>query len=273
MSTPIPFANQFRTQALVAPFLEREEERQLILNVQLHDCITSAKQLAESHFRFVASVARRFAKFGVDVEDLIQQGCIGLLRAIKAFDINRHDEVRFITYATLYIKAEIINYVLDNVRSYRIATSKAQRKLFFNLNKYRDANRGQLTPADVKLIAQELNVSEKDVLLMEGKLRGADLSIDDEDNALLEHSLATTKTDPARMVEEEQWEEVTRERIKEAVDSLSERERDVFYHRVVAEDKKTLAELAEEQGCSAERVRQVEIRATKKVREFIERFA
>lgn len=272
MSTPVPFANQFRTQALAAPFLEREEERQLILNVQLHDCIASAKRLAESHFRFVASVARRFANFGVDVEDLIQQGCIGLLRAIKAFDINRHDDVRFITYATLYIKAEITNYVLDNVRSYRIATSKAQRKLFFNLNKYRDVNQGQLTPADVKLIAQELKVSENDVMLMEVKLRGADQSIDDEDS-LLSLSLSTTKTDPARMVEEEQWEEVMRTRIEQAINSLSERERVVFYHRVVADDKKTLAELAEEQGCSAERVRQVEIRATKKVREFIEQFS
>lgn len=245
----------------------------MILNVQLNDCIASAKMLAESHFRFVASIARRFANFGVEIEDLIQQGCIGLLRAIKAFDIERHNEVRFITYATMYIKDEISSYVLDNVRSYRIATTKAQRKLFFNLNKYRDVSQGQLTPDDVKLIAHELNVSEQDVRTMEVKLRGTDQSIDDEDNVLLEYSLATRKTDPARMVEEAEWEEVTRERIKEAVDSLSERERDVFYHRVVAEDKKTLAELAEEQGCSAERVRQVEIRATKKVREFIERFA
>ena len=264
--------HSFHKMIYDAKFISQEEERTLIANVQNNNCMQSAKRLAESHFRYVASVARKFANYGLEVEDLIQQGIIGLLKSIQMFKLDAPEGVRFITYAALHVKAEIVEYVLDNVRSYRIATTKAQRKLFFNLNKYQSADRVTLSADEVRMIACDLDVTENDVRLMEAKLRNQDQSIDDEDNVLLEHSLVSNRTDPARLVEKEQWEEVTIAKATEAIDSLSERERDVFYHRVVAEDKKTLAKLAEEQGCSVERIRQVEARATKKVREFIQRF-
>lgn len=260
----------FRNMAFAAPYLTREEEHEYAVAVQTNNCPVAARKLLESHFRFVASMARKFSNcYKVDVDDLIQQGCIGLLNAIKKFCPARYPDIRFVTYAKLHIKSEILNYVLENVRSYRIATTKSQRKLFYNLNKYRTGNSHSMSDATVAMVAQDLGVTESEVRIMESKLRSEDASLDSEEGELIQNQLLSSKLDPARIYEEITDETNAIKRIKDAIGTLSERNQSIVYHRLIAEEQKGLRELAEEHGVSVERVRQIESESIVKIRKLI----
>lgn len=261
----------FRNMAFAAPYLTREEEHEYAVAVQTNNCPVAARKLLESHFRFVASMARKFSNcYKVDVDDLIQQGCIGLLNAIKKFCPARYPDIRFVTYAKLHIKSEILNYVLENVRSYRIATTKSQRKLFYNLNRYRDGNSNSMSDATVAMVAQDLGVSESEVRIMESKLRSEDASLDSEEGELIQNQLLSSKLDPARIHYETTHEQKMITKVKAAVDTLSERNQSIVFHRLISETPLQLKDLAEMNGISMERVRQIESESIVKIRKIVE---
>ncbi len=261
------------SQAKAVPVLTLEEEMELAHKSKLN-CKKSIQRLAQAHFRYVISIARAFSAYGVDVEDLVQQGCIGLMRAIKDFCPREHKGVRLATFATIRIKGEIVEFVLNNVRSYRIATTKAQKKLFFNLGKYwnGDSSRRSLSQAEVKMIADDLNVSVADVRAMEMKLRGADAPIlneeEEENHPGLVH-YADEDADPARVIDAVEESQLLKH-INEAISSLPERDQQVIYWRLVSEEKKELRVMAEEFGVSNERIRQIEKKALAKVQQLVE---
>lgn len=261
------------SQAKAIPVLTLEEEMELA-HKSKSNCKASIQRLAQAHFRYVISIARSFSAYGVDIEDLIQQGCIGLMRAIEDFCPQEHKGVRLAAFATIRIKGEIVNFVLDNIRAYRIATTKAQRKLFFNLGKYwnGDSSRRSLSQAEVEMIAQDLNVSTADVRAMEMKLRGVDAAILNEEEeeghpGLVQYADETA--DPALIIDSVEEQQLLKH-INEAISSLPERDQQVIYWRLVSEQKKELRVLAEEFGVSNERIRQIEKKALAKVQQLVE---
>lgn len=266
----ISVGQNFRNMAFAAPFLTLEEEQMHARAVQDNNCPLAARKLVESHFRFVASMARRFAGYyKLDCEDLIQQGCIGLLTAVKKFCPTRYPDIRFVTYAKLHIKSEIVNYVLDNVRSFRMATTKSQRKLFFNIGKYYTGEHRAFTDEQIALIAVDLGVSTSEVRIMESKLRCEDAALDGEEGELILGQLSCNRLDPAHILEEADYEANVLGKIQAAVGALDERSQNVVYHRLVAEEKRGLKLLAQDHGVSAERIRQIENQAVASVRRII----
>ncbi len=255
------------------PVLSREEESALATRFRDGGDLEAARQLVLSHLRFVVHIARGYTGYGLPVGDLIQEGNVGLMKAVKRFDPTVG--VRLVSFAVHWIRAEIHEYVLRNWRLVKIATTKSQRKLFFNLRRFKK-NLGWLTESETRAIAEDLGVTAAEVTDMEQRLSSRDLSFDptpdadDEDSSYSPSTyLPHPEADPSVAVEREQWDEDTAERLSQALETLDDRSRKILQSRWMTEEKATLHELADEYGVSAERIRQIEANAIKKLRGLI----
>ena len=251
------------------PMLTAEEEKSLAERLYYEGDIEAAKKLVLSHLRFVIHVARGYSGYGLPQADLIQEGNIGLMKAVKRF--NPEVGVRLVSFAVHWIKAEIHEFVIRNWRIVKVATTKAHRKLFFNLRSLKKTN-NQLTLEEAEAIAKDLNVTVKQVLEMESRLTSYDASFeaqsDDEDEGrYAPQYFLEDAADPADMVEDADWEENNNSALMEAMEDLDDRSRDIVQQRWLNEQKATLHELAAEYNISAERVRQIEKNAMDKIKE------
>jgi RNA polymerase sigma-32 factor len=253
------------------PMLKVEQEQELAKKLQEEGDLSAAKQLIMSHLRFVAHIAKSYSGYGLPQADLIQEGNIGLMKAVKRFDPSVG--VRLVSFAVHWIKAEIHEFVLKNWRIVKVATTKAQRKLFFNLRKNKK-RLGWFNQAEVSTVASELGVSEKEVREMESRMSGqdmgCDLTGDDHDDAPTStyspvQYLTDGSADLADDIEQQQWQEQSHTRLFSALKTLDERSQDIVSARWLSDDKATLQELAEKYSVSAERVRQLEKTAMKKL--------
>ncbi len=252
------------------PVLTADEERSLAERLHYDQDLDAARQLVLAHLRFVVHIAKSYSGYGLPQADLIQEGNIGLMKAVKRFDPTMG--VRLVSFAVHWIKAEIHEYVIKNWRIVKIATTKAQRKLFFNLRSMKKGS-ASLTQAEAQAIADELNVSKFDVLEMEGRLLNYDTPIDgnpdDDEERVAQapiHYLADHRYDPAQQVEDDDTEHSNSDRLMLAISSLDARSQAILAKRWLSETKSTLHELADEFGVSAERIRQLEKNAMDKVR-------
>jgi RNA polymerase sigma-32 factor len=255
------------------PVLSREDETELAVRFREQGDLDAARQLVLSHLRFVVHIARGYNGYGLPVGDLIQEGNVGLMKAVKRFDPSVG--VRLVSFAVHWIRAEIHEYVLRNWRLVKIATTKAQRKLFFNLRRFKK-NLGWLTDSETQAIAADLGVTAAEVTDMEQRLSSRDLSFDpapdtdDEEGSYSPSAyLPHPEADPSVAVEREQWDEDTAERLSQALETLDERSRTILQSRWMTDEKATLHELADKYGVSAERIRQIEANAIKKLRGLI----
>ena len=252
------------------PILTAEQEKELAERYYYDQDLDAAKMLVMSHLRFVVHIARSYAGYGLPQGDLIQEGNLGLMKAVKRFDPNMG--VRLVSFAVHWIKAEIHEYVIRNWRIVKIATTKAQRKLFFNLRSLKKSSK-RLTLEEAKSIANDLNVTPEQVLEMEGRLTAYDAAFeaqgDDDDDT--PHTapalyLEDNRYDPARLIEEEDYEEQSSSALHEAMEQLDDRSRNILQRRWLDDDKSTLHELAAEYNVSAERIRQLEKNAMEKIK-------
>ena len=254
------------------PVLSVEDEQRLAHRLREDNDIAAAQELILSHLRFVIHVARGYSGYGLQIGDLIQEGNIGLMKAVKRFDPTVG--VRLVSFAVHWIRAEMHEFIIKNWRIVKVATTKAQRKLFFNLRKSK-TRLGWLNAAEVSAVAKDLNVSEREVLEMESRLSGRDIGFDapddaDDDNAPpapVNYLVASNDIDPAMAYESANDEDNQLELLREGMASLDARSRDIIKRRWLdADSKVTLQELADEYGVSAERIRQVEANALKKMK-------
>lgn len=254
------------------PVLSVEDEQRLARRLREDNDIAAAQELILSHLRFVIHVARGYSGYGLQLGDLIQEGNIGLMKAVKRFD--PAVGVRLVSFAVHWIRAEMHEFIIKNWRIVKVATTKAQRKLFFNLRKSK-TRLGWLNAAEVSAVAKDLNVSEREVLEMESRLSGRDIGFDapddaDDDNAPpapVNYLVASNDIDPAMAYESANDEDNQLELLREGMAQLDARSRDIIKRRWLdADSKVTLQELADEYGVSAERIRQVEANALKKMK-------
>lgn len=251
------------------PILTPDEERELAERYYQDGDVEAARLLVMSHLRFVIHIARSYSGYGLSQADLIQEGNLGLMKAVKRFDPTKG--VRLVSFAVHWIKAEIHEFVIKNWRIVKVATTKAHRKLFFNLRSLKKSS-NQLTLEEAEAIATDLDVTVKQVLEMESRLTSYDASFelqdsDDEDGRYAPQLFLEDGVNPAEMVEDADWEENTTTALKEAMDGLDERSRDIITQRWLADQKSTLHDLAAVYNISAERVRQIEKNAMDKIRE------
>jgi len=270
--------SQYLSEVRRIPMLNAEEEQTLARRLQESGDLEAAQHLVLGHLRFVVHVARSYRGYGLPLADLIQEGNIGLMKAVKRFDPDR--EVRLVTFAVYWIRAEIHEYILKNWRIVKVATTKAQRKLFFRMRQMRGAL-GWLNKAEAEAIAEELDVPEREVMTMEARLYGRDMGIDspayngDDENegpsyeqVLVDQDQLSVEDIAAQRDEDEQVDAMT-----EALSTLDDRSRDILNRRWLNEPKATLQTLADEYGVSAERIRQVEAAALKKLRTALPQLA
>ena len=252
------------------PFLSVDEERDLATRFRRDDDLDAAWRLVTSHLRYVAKVARGYRGYGLPQEDLIQEGNIGLMKAVKRFDPDVG--VRLVSFAMHWIRAEIHEFVLRNWRIVKVATTKAQRKLFFNLRGAKQ-RLGALSRQEIDEIASDLAVRPEDVIEMERRLEARDVAfdglVDDEDRPAPAAFIADSALDPSEAVEREEWSEAAASQLHRALEYLDERTRDIVTRRWLTEPKAKLRELAEEYGVSAERVRQIEAQALRELKGVI----
>jgi RNA polymerase sigma-32 factor len=256
------------------PVLSREDEQTLAIRFHREGDLDAARQLVLSHLRFVLHIARGYAGYGLPMGDLVQEGNVGLMKAVKRFDPSVG--VRLVSFAVHWIRAEIHEYVLRNWRLVKVATTKAQRKLFFNLRKYKK-NLGWLSAEETSAVARDLGVSEQDVTEMERRLSSRDVSYDPAPDADDEESTAYSPSaylpapdaDPAVAVERAEWDDDVSERVAQAMTQLDERSRSILRARWMDEPKATLHDLADQYGVSAERIRQIEANAIKKLQKLV----
>ena len=253
------------------PVLSAEEERELAMRLQQGGDLEAARQLVMSHLRFVVHVAKSYSGYGLPQADLVQEGNIGLMKAVKRFDPSVG--VRLLSFAVHWIKAEIHEYVLRNWRMVKVATTKAQRKLFFNLRKSKK-RLGWLNHEEVQAVAADLGVSAADVTEMEARMsnydQAFDLVGDDEDEGGFApvHYLEDKSSDLAATIENDNWDSHAARRLSAAMATLDERSQHIIRARWLDEESKTtLQELADNYGVSAERVRQLEKNALKKLKD------
>jgi len=255
------------------PMLSAEKEKSLATRLQEKGDLSAARELVLSHLRFVVHVARGYSGYGLPQADLIQEGNIGLMKAVKRFDPSQN--VRLVSFAVHWIKAEIHEYILRNWRIVKLATTKAQRKLFFNLRKNKK-RLGWFSQAEVEAVAKDLNVPAKTVLEMEKRMGSQDTSFDnhmdsdDDFNPAPAGYLSDLTHEPVAILEKENWESHNRERLADALADLDERSQDILTQRWLSEQKSTLHELADKYNVSAERIRQLEKNAMKKMRDSLE---
>ncbi len=254
------------------PVLSAQEEKELAQHLQETGDLESARQLVLSHLRFVVHIAKSYSGYGLPQADLIQEGNIGLMKAVKRFDPSVG--VRLVSFAVHWIKAEIYEYVLQNWRLVKIATTKAQRKLFFNLRKSKKHLKW-FNVQEAKTIAQELGVPVSEVTEMERRLSQQDQSFDapcqEEKNDFSPvHYLEDKSSNIAHFIENENWELYANQQLKKAIDTLDERSQHILQARWLQSNKTTLQALADHYNISPERVRQLEQSALKKLRNIIE---
>ncbi len=254
--------------------LSAEEEKALAEDLYYRNNLDAARRLVMAHLRFVVYIAKSYSGYGLAQGDLIQEGNVGLMKAVKRF--NPEKGVRLISFAVHWIKAEIHEFILRNWRIVKIATTKAQRKLFFNLRGQKK-HLGWLSLAEAEAVAKDLNVDVKHVQDMEGRLAaydaGFDAGVDDDDDTAYQapaNYLEDRRFDPAMLLEKADWEDNSVASLEAALEKLDDRSRDILQKRWLNEEKATLHELAAEYGVSAERIRQLEKNAMKKVRGMIE---
>lgn len=256
------------------PMLTLEREQDLAAKTAAGD-LAAATELIMSHLRLVCSMAKKMEGYGIPTADLIQEGNIGLMKAVKAYDASHG--IRVSSYAMHWIRAEIFEYVLRNWRLVKVATTKSHRKLFFNLRSMTD-HLGSMTPAEVAEVAKLLNVSESDVIEMEKRLTNAELSIDmpdsdsDESESRWRYTLTTEVEDsPENMLAELQHKTIASRELEQALAQLSPREVDIVQSRFLCEpeDRITLSELGKKYGVTTERIRQLEAAIVKKMRQLL----
>ncbi|MGP1927461.1 MAG: RNA polymerase sigma factor RpoH [Arsenophonus sp. NC-QC1-MAG3] len=252
------------------PMLTAEEEQEYAKRLHYHGDLNAAKQLILSHLRFVIHIARNYSGYGLLQADLIQEGNIGLMKAVRRF--NPEVGVRLVSFAVHWIKAEIHEYVLRNWRIVKVATTKAQRKLFFNLRKNKKRI-GWFNQTEVDIVAKELGVSSKDVREMESRMAAQDMAYDmnddDDENTTIAPVLylQDKSSDFADIIEEDNWENHSTDKLTQALSTLDDRSQDIIRTRWLDEENKTtLHDLAKKYRVSAERVRQLEKNAMKKLR-------
>jgi len=251
------------------PILTAEEEKELADRLYYEEDLEAARGLVMSHLRFVVHIARSYSGYGLPQADLIQEGNVGLMKAVKRF--NPEMGVRLVSFAVHWIKAEMHEYILRNWRIVKVATTKAQRKMFFNL---RSAKKklAWFTADEVKSVAHDLGVSEDVVRQMEGRLAAQDMAfdgyVDDDDDLALAPAqfLESSDADPAKILEKRNWTKDTTDRLYFALSGLDDRSKDIIASRWLSDQKSTLHELAGKYGVSAERIRQLEKNAMKKVK-------
>jgi len=255
------------------PVLSREDEHELATRYRRDDDLDAARQLVLSHLRFVVHIARGYHGYGLPLGDLVQEGNVGLMKAVKRFD--PAVGVRLVSFAVHWIRAEIHEYVLRNWRLVKIATTKAQRKLFFNLRKYK-RSLGWLSTEETQAVARDLGVSPAEVTEMERRLASRDLSYDpapgaDEEEESYSPSayLPAPDADPAVAVERAEWDEDVTDKVAHAMAQLDARSQAVLRARWMTDQKATLHELADQYGVSAERIRQIEANAINKLRKLV----
>ena len=271
LAGPVGSLEAYVERVSAIPMLSREEELALARRFREHQDLDAARELVLSHLRFVVHIARGYMGYGLPVGDLIQEGNVGLMKAVKRFDPGMG--VRLVSFAVHWIRAEIHEFVIRNWRLVRVATTKAQRKLFFNLRGMKK-NLGGLSDEEPRAVAGELGVEPREVREMEQRLSARDLSFDpgpekDDDDAIPSPSLylPSPESDPATIVEREQWSGAVAGSLATALERLDERSRTVIEARWLAEDKRTLQDLADDYGVSAERIRQIESAALVKLRQ------
>ncbi len=250
------------------PLLSQNEENKLAKRLRDYGDIQAAHRLILSHLRFVVSIARGYKGYGLPQADLIQEGNVGLMKAVKRFDPERG--VRLVSFAVHWIKAEIHEFIMRNWRLVKIATTKQQRKLFFNLRSMKQRLE-TLNSGEVDAIAEQLNVKPDEVVEMEKRFSGKDISLEplseDEDDNFGPIAYLTDGSDPSQILETEQNNVLRNEGLKQSLDCLDERSRHIIEARWLREkDTATLHDLADELGVSAERVRQIEAKAIQKIR-------
>jgi RNA polymerase sigma-32 factor len=274
MNLPVGSLDSYIHRVNQIPMLTLEEEIAHAERFRAEGDIEAARSLVLAHLRYVVRVARGYLGYGLPLNDLIQEGNVGLMKAVKRFDPKMG--VRLVSFAVHWIKAEIHEFILRNWRIVKIATTKAQRKLFFNLRQMK-TRLGWCNHQEISAIAEDLGVSREEVLLMEQRLNAQDAPYDapesedyDESYKSPERYLFNAHDDPAFMLEQEDTGSQGREKLTCALEQLDERSRDILQYRWLAEDKLTLHDLAEKYSISAERVRQLEKNAMKKIRHYME---
>ena len=253
------------------PVLSVDDEQDLARRFRDEQALDAARELVHSHLRFVVHVARGYNGYGLQLGDLIQEGNIGLMKAVKRFDPDMG--VRLVSFAVHWIRAEMHEFILKNWRIVKVATTKAQRKLFFNLRKSK-TRLGWMNAAEVSAVAKDLNVSEREVMEMESRLSGRDVGFDAPDDANDDHAppapvayLVAHDEDPSQAYERADSEDNQLQLLREGLAGLDQRSRDIIARRWLdADSKVTLQELADEYGVSAERIRQIEANALKKMK-------
>ena len=273
---PISSIESYVAAVNAIPMLTPDREVELGRRLKEGNDLTAARDLVLSHLRLVVSVARNYMGYGLPQADLVQEGNVGLMKAVRRFDPERG--VRLASFAIHWIKAEIHEYILRNWRLVKVATTKAQRKLFFNLRSMKSST-AALTPLEVSAVAKTLNVKESDVVEMESRLQGQDVALDpqiddgEESFAPIAY-LADGAEGPAETLERSQGEWLRSDGLARALESLDERSRRIIRARWLNEsDPATLHELADEFGVSAERIRQIEAKALQKMRAELEELA
>jgi RNA polymerase sigma-32 factor len=276
LALPLPTGNldQYIQAAFSVPVLSAEEEYDLAVRLQRDNDLGAAKQLVMSHLRFVVRVARGYSGYGLALGDLIQEGNIGLMKAVKRFD--PEVGVRLVSFAVHWVRAEIHEFVLRNWRIVKVATTKAQRKLFFNLRSSKK-RLGWLNREEVDAVAEDLGVKPETVLEMESRLSGQDVCFDplmtDDDEDRTHYApaayLTDERNDPAHTVEQHDWQTRNSSNLLAALDGLDERSRAILQARWLDEEKATLHQLAERFGVSAERIRQLEKNAMRKLQQVL----
>lgn len=270
MTLPTGNMDAYISAAFQLPILSAEEEHELAVRLRDHQDLDAARSLVMAHLRFVVKIARGYSGYGLPQHDLVQEGSVGLMKAVRRFDPDMG--VRLVSFAVHWIKAEIHEYILRNWRIVKIATTKSQRKLFFNL---RSAKKrlGWFSRQEVEEVAEDLGVKPETVLEMESRLSNYDLAFDgaaaDDDEGISMAPAAylpDMRNEPSTQIEQADSAASEREGLYAALGSLDERSRDILQRRWLAEKKDTLHVLADEYGVSAERIRQIEAAAMKKLR-------
>lgn len=254
------------------PVLDAEEERELALRLQNQNDMEAAQKLIISNLRFVAKIARSYSGYGLALNDLIQEGNIGLMKAVKRFSVDH--EVRLISYAVHWIRAEIHEFIIRNWRIVKVATTKAQRKLFFKLRSSKK-RLGWFSADEVKDVAETLGVDAKTVVEMESRLSAQDPGFDspvnnnnddDDDFAPAAYLMDHNTADPAQQAEQDDLQQQNSSNMYSSLKQLDERSQDIIHSRWLTDEKSTLHELADRHQVSAERIRQLEANALKKLR-------
>jgi RNA polymerase sigma-32 factor len=272
LAGPVGSFDAYMDKVSRIPVLSREDEAELANRFRNDGDLEAARQLVLSHLRFVVHIARGYSGYGLPLGDVVQEGNVGLMKAVKRFDPTVG--VRLVSFAVHWIRAEIHEYVLRNWRLVKVATTKAQRKLFFNLRKMKK-NLAWLSHDETLAVARDLKVTPAEVTEMEKRLAARDLSFDPVPDSGSEDGdetyspaayLPAPDADPAAQIENAEWEDTTGDRLAQSMKTLDARAQDILVSRWTGEGKTTLHDLAEKYGVSAERIRQIEANAIKKLR-------